>query len=97
MIEEITVDELHEKLKKYISLDVENISLATITIEQKLNTVNYKVVNDHTIYLYDYVNHGAKVASTLIKEGVMIEKMNVSNMSLENYYFSLIKGVENNV
>ena len=73
MIEEITVDELHEKLKKY------------------------KVVNDHTIYLYDYVNHGAKVASTLIKEGVMIEKMNVSNMSLENYYFSLIKGVENNV
>ena len=37
MIEEITVDELHEKLKKYISLDVENISLATITIEQKLN------------------------------------------------------------
>lgn len=86
MIEEITVDELHEKLKKYISLDVENISLATITIEQKLNTVNYKVVND-----------GAKVASTLIKEGVMIEKMNVSNMSLENYYFSLIKGVENNV
>lgn len=97
MIEEITVDELHEKLKKYISLDVENISLATITIEQKLNTVNYKVVNDHTIYLYDYVNHGAKVASTLIKEGVMIEKINVSNMSLENYYFSLIKGVENNV
>ena len=97
MIEEITVDELHEKLKKYISLDVENISLATITIEQKLNTVNYKVVNDHTIYLYDYVNDGAKVASTLIKEGVMIEKMNVSNMSLENYYFSLIKGVENNV
>ena len=95
MIEEITVDELHEKLKKYISLDVENISLATI--EQKLNTVNYKVVNDHTIYLYDYVNDGAKVASTLIKEGVMIEKMNVSNMSLENYYFSLIKGVENNV
>lgn len=97
MIEEITVDELHEKLKKYISLDVENISLATITIEQKLNTVNYKVVNDHTIYLYDYVNDGAKVASTLIKEGVMIEKMNVSNVSLENYYFSLIKGVENNV
>ena len=37
------------------------------------------------------------MASTLIKEGVMIEKMNVSNMSLENYYFSLIKGVENNV
>lgn len=37
------------------------------------------------------------MASTLIKEGVMIEKMNVSNVSLENYYFSLIKGVENNV
>ncbi len=97
MIEEITAEKLQEKLKKYISLDVENIGLASITLEQKLHTENFKVMDDHTIYLYDFVNESSQVATTLIQEGVILNKMNISNVSLENYYFSLIKGVENNV
>ena len=97
MIEEITAEKLQEKLKKYISLDVENIGLASITLEQKLHTENFKVMDDHTIYLYDFVNESSQVATTLIQEGVILNKMNISNISLENYYLSLIKGVESHV
>lgn len=97
MIEEITAEKLQEKLKKYISLDVENIGLASITLEQKLYTENFKVMDDHTIYLYDFVNESSQVATTLIQEGVILNKMNISNVSLENYYLSLIKGVESHV
>lgn len=97
MIEEITAEKLQEKLKKYISLDVENIGLATITLEQKLHTENFKVMDDHTIYLYDFVNESSLVATTLIQEGVILNKINISNVSLENYYLSLIKGVESHV
>ena len=97
MIEEITAEKLQEKLKKYISLDVENIGLATITLEQKLHTENFKVMDDHTIYLYDFVNESSLVATTLIQEGVILNKMNISNVSLENDYLSLIKGVESHV
>lgn len=97
MIEEITAEKLQEKFKKYISLDVENIGLATITLEQKLHTENFKVMDDHTIYLYDFVNESSLVATTLIQEGVILNKMNISNVSLENYYLSLIKGVESHV
>lgn len=97
MIEEITAEKLQEKLKKYISLDVENIGLASITLEQKLHTGNFKVMDDHTIYLYDFVNESSLVATTLIQEGVILNKMNISNVSLENYYLSLIKGVESHV
>ena len=97
MIEEITAEKLQEKLKKYISLDVENIGLASITLEQKLHTENFKVMDDHTIYLYDFVNESSQVATTLIQEGVILNKMNISNVSLENYYLSLIKGVESHV
>ena len=97
MIEEITAEKLQEKLKKYISLDVENIGLASITLEQKLHTENFKVMDDHTIYLYDFVNESSLVATTLIQEGVILNKMNISNVSLVNYYLSLIKGVESHV
>lgn len=97
MIEEITAEKLQEKLKKYISLDVENIGFASITLEQKLHTENFKVMDDHTIYLYDFVNESSLVATTLIQEGVILNKMNISNVSLENYYLSLIKGVESHV
>ena len=82
MIEEITAEKLQEKLKKYISLDVENIGLASITLEQKLHTENFKVMDDHTIYLYDFVNESSLVATTLIQEGVILNKMNISNVSL---------------
>ena len=97
MIEEITAEKLQEKLKKYISLDVENIGLASITLEQKLHTENFKVMDDHIIYLYDFVNESSQVATTLIQEGVILNKMNISNVSLEYYYLSLIKGVESHV
>lgn len=97
MIEEITAEKLQEKLKKYISLDVENIGLASITLEQKLHTENFKVMDNHTIYLYDFVSESSQVAATLIQEGVILNKMNISNVSLENYYLSLIKGVESHV
>ena len=97
MIEEITAEKLQEKLKKYIYLDVENIGLASITLEQKLHTENFKLMDDHTIYLYDFVNESSQVATTLIQEGVILNKMNISNVSLENYYLSLIKGVESHV
>ena len=77
MIEEITAEKLQEKLKKYISLDVENIGLASITLEQKLHTENFKVMDDHTIYLYDFVNESSQVETTLIQEGVILNKMNI--------------------
>ena len=67
------------------------------TLEQKLHTENFKVMDDHTIYLYDFVNESSQVATTLIQEGVILNKMNISNVSLENYYLSLIKGVESHV
>lgn len=54
-------------------------------------------MDDHTIYLYDFVNESSLVATTLIQEGVILNKMNISNVSLENYYLSLIKGVESHV
>lgn len=97
MIEEITVEKLHEKLKRYISLDVDNVGYTSITLEQKLHTKNYQVMDDHTIYLYDFVSESSKVATILIQEGIILNKMNISNISLENYYLSLVKGVERNV
>lgn len=97
MIEEITVEKLHEKLKRYISLDVDSVGYTSITLEQKLHTKNYQVMDDHTIYLYDFVSESSKVATILIQEGIILNKMNISNISLENYYLSLVKGVERNV
>lgn len=97
MVEEITEEKLQEKLKRYISLDVDNVGYTSITLEQKLHTNNYQVMDDHTIYLYDFVRESSKVATTLIQEGIILNKMNISNISLENYYLSLVKGVEKNV
>jgi ABC-2 type transport system ATP-binding protein len=46
------------------------------------------------IYLYDYVENSEKVSSVLINAGLLIKRMNISNISLEDYYLQLVRGGE---
>lgn len=94
MIEEISTRDLEKKLRKYILLEVNDAVYATTIIEQELNSTNYDVIENNMIYLYDYVENSEKVSSILINAGLLIKRMNISNISLEDYYLQLVKGVE---
>ena len=94
MIEEISTRDLEKKLRKYILLEVNDVVYATTIIEQELNSTNYEVIENNMIYLYDYVENSEKVSSVLINAGLLIKKMNISNISLEDYYLQLVRGGE---
>ena len=94
MIEEISTRDLEKKLRKYILLEVNDVVYATTIIEQELNSTNYEVIENNMIYLYDYVENSEKVSSVLINAGLLIKRMNISNISLEDYYLQLVRGGE---
>lgn len=94
MIEEISTRDLEKKLRKYILLEVNDVVYATTIIEQELNSTNYEVIENNMIYLYDYVENSEKVLSVLINAGLLIKRMNISNISLEDYYLQLVRGGE---
>lgn len=91
ILQEITREELEKKCRKYIKLEVDNIKMTATILEEKLGTRNYEVIDNKTIYLYDYVDEVEKVTASLVKAGIGIRNIGNTNISLEQYFLSLIK------
>ena len=95
LIEEITVDELNERCKKFIHIKVDNASKAAVIIEKKLKTSNYNILSDNIIKLYDYIDDSGKVTEVLVKQGIIVEQIMPMRENLETYFAKAIGGLQN--
>lgn len=89
-LEQITKDELNEKCKKYLSIQVADTAKASAVIEQQLKTVHYEVTN-HEIRLYAYLDQPEVVLKVLADADIKIKKVAPSGEDLEGYFTSLIR------
>lgn len=92
LIEQLTLDELNQKCKKYVSLEVSDINKAVNVIENKLMIHDYEICVDHTIKLNDFPDKTEVVSSTLYNNGVGIRKILLLGDDLETYFTCLIGG-----
>lgn len=92
VVKNLSLQQLDSKCKKYISIKVDNINLATTVLEDKLSTSNYKVLPNDIIHLYDYVHDEHKVSSVLSESGLIITKFNLQGDSLEEYFLRIVRG-----
>ena len=74
---------------------MDDIGKATVTIENKLETNKYEVLNDNQIRLYDYIDRPEVVNKTLVINDVMVSSIHQTGMNLENYFIELIGGSHN--
>lgn len=95
LIEEITIDELNDRCKKFIHIKVNNAANAAVILNKKLNTLNYNVLPGNVIKLYDYIEESGKVTEILVKEGVTVEQIMPMGEDLETYFAQVIGGLEN--
>lgn len=95
LIEEITMDELNDRCKKFIHIKVNNAANAAVILNKKLNTLNYNVLPGNVIKLYDYIEESGKVTEILVKEGVTVEQIMPMGEDLETYFAQVIGGLEN--
>ncbi|AWI05378.1 ABC transporter ATP-binding protein [Clostridium drakei] len=95
LIEEITIDELNDRCKKFIHIKVDNAANAAVILNKKLNTLNYNVLPGNVIKLYDYIEESGKVTEILVKEGVTVEQIMPMGEDLETYFAQVIGGLEN--
>ncbi len=92
LLEELTLKELDEKCKISLNIKVDDTNKAVLILENQLNTRNFKVLQDNTIKLYDYVDDVKTVSKTLTSNGVNIEQLVSAGDSLEDYFVNLIGG-----
>ncbi|MPQ43573.1 ATP-binding cassette domain-containing protein [Clostridium tarantellae] len=92
LIEEITQKQLDERCKKVIELKVNNVEKATWVLENKLKTINFKVLPNNIIKLYDYIDNPGKVSKSLNNEDIIVNQIIVKGDELEDYFVNLMGG-----
>lgn len=91
MVKEISAEEFEKECKHTIKLEVDSSRLETVLKKEKYN---YKLISDRCVELYGNVEITPLVLM-LHKENINVLKLTESDESLENYFFNLLGGDNN--
>lgn len=92
LVEEITAQGLHEKTRSSLYLGVNDAAQATTLLEEKLQTKQYRVLDQNSILLNEYINESQKVAKVMIENGLDVYQLKINETTLEDYFLNLIGG-----
>ena len=93
--EVISHQELDERCKCYILLESTDVNKLTTVLQSELKTLNFKVMPDNSVRLYDFLNEREKIGQTLYDNGVVVTQLAVYDTNLEEYFMDVIGGKEN--
>lgn len=86
LVDEFTKEELEERCKRCIKIQVDDVKKAVQILENNLKTTNYDVLEDETIRLFDYVEDSSKVNQELTNQNIMVTSLSISSQDLEGYF-----------
>ncbi|MNM89111.1 putative ABC transporter ATP-binding protein YxlF [compost metagenome] len=92
LMQSITLAELEESCKHHFLINCNQPEKLVSVLELQLNTVNYKVMPDNTVKLYDYLDEQEFVAKTLYENGIAVSNFSIQGDTLEDYFISVIGG-----
>jgi len=92
LIEEVTMEELHKRNRRYVEFEVSDENKACLLLEEKFNVTDYSVHENGSIRIYsDFLLRG-KFNEEFVKQGIEVLKINLSEEKLEDYFSNLIGG-----
>lgn len=95
LIDEFTSEELEKRCLSSLIISVDDANKAGEIIKAELNSNNFKIVDNNTIELYDFINEPGKVNSILSKGDVIVETIAKNKADLESYFMKVIGGKNN--
>ncbi len=93
MVNEISMKEISEMNTAYIELTVENTKKAAYVLADKLNLGNFKIIDEHTIRIYDNLVTTQDISKTLTLNDVEISSIGKKAESLEDYFLKMTEEV----
>ncbi len=92
LLEEVTLEELRRRNRKYLELQVSNESKAVMLLERHFHIADYEVHEEGNIRVYSHLDQQAKINTLLVGNGIEVAKVNLSADRLEDYFVKLIGG-----
>ena len=92
LLEENSMKELKKKNRKYILLQVSDVSKAALILEHQFHLVDYSVHDDQTLRIYDACLDMAEINKALIVQDIAVISSQVCNDTLEDYFKKITGG-----
>ena len=92
LLEENSMAELEKKNRKYIVLQVSDVSKASLVIEQQFGIRDYELAEDGTIRLYNLSWEVDRINKELVTRDVSVKGAYLCNDSLEDYFKKITGG-----
>ncbi len=91
LIEEFGADELEDRCKKCLKLEVDNTALAANILETKLAITEYDVPAAGEIRIFERIGEVMDINKELTMGGVGIKRSYTAGKSLEDYFMNLLE------
>ena len=92
LLEENSMKELKKKNRKYILLQVSDVSKAALILEHQFHLVDYSVHDDQTLRIYDTCLDMAEINKALIVQDIAVISSQVCSDTLEDYFKKITGG-----
>ncbi len=97
LIEEVSMNQLHEKLNKHVDFEVSDVPLVCQILEklQLTKGIDFTVDNSlNRIHLLTNLNLKSTFNELFVKSGIKVNELSIIEESLEEYFTKLIEKKE---
>ncbi|WP_026908688.1 ABC transporter ATP-binding protein [Paucisalibacillus globulus] len=88
IVEISSKEELMLKCEERIEVEVDNAGLAVPILENDLHIMNYKVMDDQMIFVYDSRKESHQINTVLVERGISVHSITKHKQSLEQYFLN---------
>jgi ABC-type multidrug transport system, ATPase component len=91
LIKELTKEELDIECNKSLAVETNDSTKAANILEKELNIEKYTIIDKSELRIYDNSISPSKVNKVLVKNDIEVSGLHEFNLSLEDYFKSIIK------
>lgn len=95
IIESISHEQLEAKCENYVKICTDNLTECVTVIEKELKIFDYKVMDDHTLYIYAFTEEPQRISQALTRHNIAVGELSVCGQNLEEYFLSITGGGRN--
>lgn len=92
--EDIGKKQLEEKSKKQLHMQVDNVAKAAQVLESHYPSIQYDVMPEEKIVIYNHVKDAAVINKLLITNDIIVTTFHIETYKLEEYFLDIVEGEE---
>ncbi len=92
LIQEVLMEKIQSENVGYIELETDDMKKSVFVINEILKITNFKIIDSHTIRIYESEITEGEISKALILNGVLVTKINKKEHTLEDYFMKMING-----